>query len=90
LKDYDFEKLPELDADQISAFSRVKRARHSELKKAVVKSVGRPRKKIEDKENVISIRFSKSFLDRIKKKAKVEGYSKWQTYAKHILEENIK
>jgi predicted DNA binding CopG/RHH family protein len=51
--------------------------------------VGRPRKDPETKENIVSIRFSKKFLDKLKEKAEKEGYSKWQTYAKHVLEENV-
>jgi predicted DNA binding CopG/RHH family protein len=90
LKNYDFESLPELNSEQVAALRRVSKSRHEELKSAVEKRVGRPKKASEEKENIVSIRFSNSFLDRIKRKAKEEGYTKWQTYAKHILEEQIK
>ena len=82
-------EIPELTAKQLAAFRPVSRKRHQELKKAVAEHRGRPRKAPEEKENVVSIRFSKSFLDKLKAKAQEEGYSAWQTYAKDVLGEKI-
>lgn len=89
LKNYDFETMPELNDEQIKALKKVSKKRHTELKEAVQKHVGRPKKDPEKKENIVSIRFSRLFLDKLKRKAKEEGYSQWQTYAKHVLEEKV-
>ncbi len=89
LKNYDFNAMPELNDSQIKSLKRVSRQRHEILKKAVKAHIGRPKKDPESKENIVSIRFSKKFLDQLKQKALSEGYSRWQTYAKRVLEESI-
>lgn len=86
---YDFESLPELNKDQIKSFKRISKVKHEKFKTAVKNHVGRPKKDPNEKENIVPMRFSKNFLDRFKKKAKLAGYTHWQTYAKYILEKSI-
>lgn len=85
----DSDSLPELTDREIQSLRRVSKERHSALKEAVANHIGRPKKDPNEKENIVSIRFSKTFLEKLKRKAKEEGFSKWQTYAKHVLEEEV-
>lgn len=97
-QDYDYENLPELTAEQLKAFKRVSPEQHkrfSEIETIQVlsggkvvetKKIGRPRKHPHEKENVVSIRLSKAFLQRLKKKA---GKIGWQTYVKQVLEKHL-
>lgn len=59
------------------------------MKAAVAKHRGRPAKDPDLKENIVSIRFSNVFLERLKSEARQNGYTKWQTFAKDILAERI-
>ena len=68
-------QLPELTSRQLAAFRPVSKKRHQEFKKAVAEHRGRPKKAPDEKENVVSIRFSKTFLDKLKAKAQEDGYS---------------
>jgi len=84
-KDYDFENLPELNKSQLKSFKKVSGVQHNKFKKAVVKHFGRPKKDPALKENIVSIRLSNFFLDKIKKRANSEGYTGWQSFAKKVL-----
>lgn len=84
-KNYDFENLPELNKSQLKSFKKVSGTEHNKFKKAVVKHFGRPKKDPALKENIVSIRLSNFFLDKIKKRAISEGYPGWQSFAKKVL-----
>ena len=98
---YDWDEMPELTTEQLALFKRVSPERHKELsaidtvqitkdgKVVEIRKLGRPKKKPEDKGNVVAIRLSKSFIKRLKEKAALSGNIGWQTYAKNILEEYL-
>jgi hypothetical protein len=88
-KDYDDQSLPELTERQLAAFKRVTPKQHRTLSKGKVRPVGRPKKTKAEKENPVSIRLSKSFLRRLKARAKESGYTQWQSYAKLVLNADI-
>jgi uncharacterized protein (DUF4415 family) len=93
----DHEIIPELTTEQLALFKQVSPEDHAkflsidivrviENGEVKVKKVGRPKKKPEEKENVVAIRLSKIMIESLKKKA---GDLGWQTYAKRILEEHL-
>jgi predicted DNA binding CopG/RHH family protein len=98
---YDYDEMPELTKDQLALFKRVSPERHKELsaidtvhiikdgKVIEIRKLGRPKKKPEEKGNVVAIRLSKSFIKRLKERAALAGSVGWQTYAKNILEEYL-
>ena len=89
-KGYDFDSMPELTEAKIRSLRRVSKSEHKQLSLAVKRHVGRPRKPEAEKEELVSIRFSANFLQRLKEKARQEGYTAWQTYAKKVLAEHVK
>ncbi len=94
----DYENMPELTKEQLALFKRISPEQHKKLRAGEsvhilkneeiveVKKIGRPKKDLDEKENVVAIRLSKIFIERLKKKA---GNIGWQTYAKQILEEHL-
>lgn len=89
-KGYDFDSMTELTEEQIASLRPVSKSEHKKLSLAVKRHVGRPRKPKAEKEELVSIRFSAIFLQRLKEKARQEGYTAWQTYAKKVLAEHVK
>jgi len=62
---------------------------HKKYAEAVNAHLGRPKKSADEKENVVSIRLSETFIKQLKAKAHKKGYKAWQTYAKKILADHI-
>ena len=89
-KGHDFDSMPELTEEQIASPRRVSKSEHKKLSLAVRRHVGRPRKPEAENEELVSIRFSANFLQRLKEKARQEGYTAWQTYEKKVLAEHVK
>jgi len=88
-KDYDYENLPELTTEQIATFKPITTEQHERFLTGTIRSVGRPKKSPSEKENIVAIRFSEVFLERLKAKAKANGFAAWQTYAKKVLAEDL-
>lgn len=88
-KDYDFENLPELSADQIADFRKVTKETHQKFQVTSVRKVGRPAKPVTEKEKQISIRFKPAMLKKIKEKARRNGYSSYQRFIKAVLEKSV-
>ncbi len=86
---YDLDTLPELSVKQLATIRKVSTKRHKVLKEAVEKQIGRPKKDLREKENIVAIRFSEHFLEKLKKLASKDGFPAWQTYAKKILSEYV-
>jgi len=79
-----------MSESQLKRFRKVTTEEHERFKRIVNNGRrGRPKKPANEKEHVHSIRFSDSFLEKLKLKAIKEGFTAWQTYAKKILAENL-
>ena len=50
---------------------------------------GRPKKSLDEKEHIHSIRLSDKFLAKLKRRAVEKGFAAWQTYAKLVLAEDL-
>jgi predicted DNA binding CopG/RHH family protein len=75
--------------EQIATFKPITTEQHEQFLTGTIRSVGRPKKAPSEKENIVAIRFSEVFLERLKAKAKANGFAAWQTYAKKVLAEDL-
>lgn len=98
MKNYDYDNMHELTKEQLALFKQVSPEQHKKFSAidtvhilkdgeiVEVRKIGRPKKSLDEKENIVAIRLSKIFIERLKKKAGATG---WQTYAKQILEKHL-
>ncbi len=101
LKNYDYKNMPELTKKQLKAFSNISPKEHKKFAKADIvkvlkngevienKKVGRPKKNIDEKENIVAIRLSTAFIQKLKERAMIAGNLGWQTYIKKVLEQHL-